>query len=244
MEAQRAFLEFLFDRGIGVKLVDGEEDVFFFRGAQAIGGDIEVAVIAFDGFADRFGEGNPIAKMLEMFRAALRIHERGDGAALGMAADNDVRNAEGFDGELDSGAGGVEAGVDVGGRDDVTDVFDDEKVAGFALGDEFSNDAGIGASDEQRVRLLAVAREAAKDFAIAAEFALLKPMNSFEQFLHEARESNLIESGGARKRLARRRREMAGFAQRLRMCEGTVDLQMAPPRETNRSQDMTTSAAS
>jgi hypothetical protein len=102
-----------------------------------------------------------------------------------MAADHDVGDTQNVDGKFNPRASRVVTGIHIGRRNEVADVLDDEKIAGFALRNQFGDHAGIRARDEKRVRLLAFAREAAKDLFIAAEFALLKPMNSFEQFLHE-----------------------------------------------------------
>src|SRR6185436_5794987 len=123
--------------------------------------------------------------MLEIVGSGLRFHQRRNGAALRMTAHDNVAHAERFDRELYSSAGRIVADIAVCRGNDVADVFDDEKVARLALRDEFGDDAGISACYKKRVRLLAVARKPAEHFLVTSEFALLKSMNSFEQFLHE-----------------------------------------------------------
>src|SRR6185369_8742250 len=104
--------------------------------------------------------------------------EGGDGAALRMAADDDVADLQEIHGELDGGGGGVGIALRAGGRDDVADVFDDEQVAWLALGDELSEDAGIATGDEQRVRVLSFLRQFAEQLAVIAELFGAKLMNA------------------------------------------------------------------
>ena len=108
------------------------------------------------------------------FRRA--VDEGGHGAALRVAADDDVAHAELVDGELDGGGGGIGVARDVGGWDDVADVFHDEEVARLALGDQFREDAGIGAGDEERVWVLFLARKSMEERAVTPELVLLEFM--------------------------------------------------------------------
>jgi hypothetical protein len=70
------------------------------------------------------------------------------------------------------------------GRNNVADVLHNEQVAGLAVGDELGQDAGIGARNEKRMRILAVLREAAKKFAIISEFVSTEFVDSFDEALH------------------------------------------------------------
>ena len=90
-------------------------------------------------------------------------------AALRMAADDDVADAQIFDGEFNRGGGGIGVARRAGGRNDVADIFDDEQIARLALRDEFRQHARIRAGDEQRVRVLALLRQFAEKLAVIAE---------------------------------------------------------------------------
>ena len=74
------------------------------------------------------------------------------GAAVGVAADNDVLDLERGDGVLDDGGDAAEHFA-VGGNH-VADVARDEDFAGAGLGEGLGIDAGVGAGDDQGVRLL------------------------------------------------------------------------------------------
>ena len=89
-----------------------------------------------------------------------------------MAADDDVADAQGFDGKFDGGGGGIGVAARAGGRDDVADVFDDEQIARLALRDEFRQHARIRAGDEQRVRILPLLRQLAEQLPVIAELVV------------------------------------------------------------------------
>ena len=91
---------------------------------------------------------------------ALRLEQGADGAAVAVAADDDVLHLEDHRGELDAGRDAVEAAADLERRHQVADVADDEQVAGQRAGQQVGDDAGVGAADEQRVRALAFVDQA------------------------------------------------------------------------------------
>ena len=66
-----------------------------------------------------------------------------------MGAEDDVLDLEVGDGELECGGG-----VDVGGRDDGSEVAVGENVAGLAAEDGGLGDAGVGAADPDFVVLV------------------------------------------------------------------------------------------
>ncbi len=69
-----------------------------------------------------------------------------NGAALGVAADDDVVHAQiHLYGKSDGGGGGVGIAPGRWRGNDVADVFNDEQITGFAVSDKLSSasDAGI-----------------------------------------------------------------------------------------------------
>jgi hypothetical protein len=103
-----------------------------------------------------------------------------------VAADDDIVHAQVFDGKFNRGRGGI--GI-AGGRsrwDDVADVFDDEQIAGLAMGDEFGQHAGIRARDEKGVGVLAALREPAKKPLIISELIVSEFMDAFDKLLHKS----------------------------------------------------------
>src|SRR5262249_10057819 len=68
---------------------------------------------------------------------------------------------------------------------DVADIFDDEQIAGLALGDELGEHARIRAGDEQRVRILSFLRQLAEQLAIIAKLFVAKFMNDFDELVHK-----------------------------------------------------------
>src|SRR5690349_14796527 len=112
------------------------------------------------------------------------IHQGHDGAALGMAANNDVVYLEHLDGELDGGGCGIGAAGHISGRHDVANVLEHEEVARLALGNQFGEDTGVAASDEERVRVLAFLGKPAEQAAVTAKLLGLEAMYSVNELLH------------------------------------------------------------
>ena len=114
------------------------EDVHAFAFVRA------VAVLLHHGLG-HFGMTQPGFDRRHLFQA-VRIEYRAHGAAVGVAANDDVLHAEGqyrvFDG---GGNAAVHLAV---GWHDVADVTGHEQIAGRTLGDQFRNDARVGAGDE------------------------------------------------------------------------------------------------
>jgi len=143
VEAQGAVGEAVLHAGIAVQIVEAEEDVFF-RGGGAAGIEIvEVSVIFFQRFQNGRGEFEPVAQMGRPLADGRMVEQHGNGAALGMAADDDVIHAQPVHGKFNGGSGGIGVAAGRGGWDDVADVFDNKEIAGLAVGDEFGQDAGI-----------------------------------------------------------------------------------------------------
>lgn len=141
MEAEGAVGEAFLDAGVAVEIVEAVKDVFF-RGGDAQGVVfVEVMVVFFQRFQNRRCELEPVAKVRRVVADFGVAKEGVDGATLGVAADDDVVHSEVDDGEFDGGGGGIGIAGGTGGRDDVADVFNNEQIARFALGDEFGEDA-------------------------------------------------------------------------------------------------------
>ena len=97
-----------------------------------------------------------------------------------MATDDDVIHAEIFHGEFNGRGGGVGIAHGGRGRDDVADVFYDEQVAGLAMSNEFSQDTGIRAGNEKRVRILSDLRETAKEFAVISKLIIAEFVDALD----------------------------------------------------------------
>jgi hypothetical protein len=138
-----------------------------------------MSVFAFDEGANGRDESHPIVQIGQV-RTGLIGHERSDRAALRVPADNNVGDAENFDGKFNARGSRVELSPAISRGDDVADVFDDEEVARVALSDQFRKNAGIGASDKKRVGLLSLAGQAAEHGAVLSKFFFTETMHSFE----------------------------------------------------------------
>ena len=105
-----------------------------------------------------------------------RLH----GAAVGVAAHDDVRHREGLHRVLD-GAG--LARRDARRRHDVAGVAQDEQVAGKRLRDQVRVDARVRAGDEEGFRLLPL-HEPPEEVALRAEHAALEAMDALDEVSH------------------------------------------------------------
>ena len=101
-----------------------------------------------------------------------------DGSAVGVAADDDVADAENFDCVFDGRGNAASHGALR--RNDVAGGAAEEHVAGLGLEDEVGDDARVGAGNEEDVGLLDVGEEvevvlhAGEDIAAEAGVALEK----------------------------------------------------------------------
>ncbi|MNF59668.1 hypothetical protein D3C84_412630 [compost metagenome] len=86
------------------------------------------------------------------FFQALGVQHRTHRTTIRMPADDDVMHTEGQHRVLD-GRGNTTVHLPVR-RHHVADVASHEQIARGALGDQFRNDARVGASDEHRARPL------------------------------------------------------------------------------------------
>jgi len=139
------------DGGMGLQGFDLHEDVFLDRGSEE-GFAGELAVFGLHDAAGGFGVLLPVGDGWH-FGDGGRVEHPFHGPAVRMAANDDVANLQGHDGEFDRGnlaaAGGAVS------RDQVAGVAEDEEIAGAGVGNEVGIDAGVGAGDEERLRLLA-----------------------------------------------------------------------------------------
>lgn len=107
------------------------------------------------------------------------------GAAVGVAADDDVRNLEDFEGVFKArGFAGV---FTVKGRHEVAGVTVDEEFTGGGVSDEGRVDAGVGAGDEERGGRLALGETLEKGFVLGEDVAL-KCNYTFADGLHRISE--------------------------------------------------------
>lgn len=153
----------------GLAVVPGLLDEVGVADVADLGDDVELAE---EVKAVGLGEGVELALVLAVeFAEVLEpvVEEtrrvggsgRADPAAVVMTADDDVLDAEGFDGELDDGLA-----VEVVGVDDVGDVAVDEDAAGLETDDVIGGDAAVSAADPEVFGVLLVG-EFSEDAGVA-----------------------------------------------------------------------------
>jgi hypothetical protein len=96
-----------------------------------------------------------------------RLEQGPDASAVGVAADDDVVDAEMADAVLDRGAHRIVGRIRR--RHDVGDVADLEQLAGIGAGDLRRRHGAVGAADPQEARLLLFLRQALIEGAVALE---------------------------------------------------------------------------
>src|SRR4029079_3685137 len=101
-----------------------------------------------------------------------------------MPANDNVAYTKDVHGEFDAGTGRIASLVGIWWRHNVTDVFDDEKIAWLALSNQFGEHAGIGTGDKQCMRFLTIPGKAPENLFVLSKLLLLEAMNSIKQFLH------------------------------------------------------------
>src|SRR5262245_14198499 len=99
------------------------------------------------------------------------------GAAMRVAAKDDVLHAKARDGEFTSHL--LAAPGRTVRRDDVAGVTKDEQLAGLGLGEEVRVDTRVGTGDEQRIGLLTV-RQPLEQLALRTEKVGLEVVNAFD----------------------------------------------------------------
>lgn len=148
MEADVAAFVGFGDRGVGFEVLDLHEDVELGENAEAFGGVVD----ALDLF-ELGSEGEPVGdggEFFDRFGGEDALH----GAAIGVAADDDVGDLEDGDGVFDGGRDAAHGGFVVDGGY-VAGVAFDEEFAWAGVGDEVGDDAGVRAGDHEGVGLLA-----------------------------------------------------------------------------------------
>lgn len=153
------------DAGVGTEVVELGEDVFLDHDDVAlVAGEIGVAE---GDAAGAFGMVEPGADDGHL-GDGIGVHGGMHGAAVGVAADDDVFNAEDHDGVFDGG-GNAAHGLAIGGHD-VAGVADGEEVTGFRVGDHVGDDAGVRAGDEEGAGELAGDEFIEKVLALGVNF--------------------------------------------------------------------------
>ena len=107
-----------------------------------------------------------------------------DAAAHGMAHDDDLRHLQNPNRELDRGAGAVECGVLLVGRNEVGDVADDEKLAGTHVEHHGGIDTAVGAGNDERFRALTALRQSLEPFAPAGPDSVTEAPIAAEKIFH------------------------------------------------------------
>ena len=102
--------------------------------------------------------------------------------AMGVAADDDVLDAESRHGVLDGRC--FPSMARTMRRDDVPGIAKDEEIAGLCLRQHGWDDARVGTGDEQGFGVLAL-RQLLKQPLQRNEILGLELMDSFNQFLHD-----------------------------------------------------------
>ena len=168
------------DRGMRPEVVELDEHVDFDSGSLPGVFALQVLVVFTDDAAGRFGVVEPIADRWESCRFG-RVEKGGHRPAVGMAADDDVFDAE--DGDRVFDAPFLSAARRAVGRDDVAGIAKDEQLAGLGLGDEIRVDAGVGAGDEQGEGILPL-RQALEQMSLGTEDVGLKVVYAVDEPLH------------------------------------------------------------
>ncbi|MNP08388.1 hypothetical protein D3C76_1004550 [compost metagenome] len=138
-------------RRVGAQVVELRHHVFLGEHAQGI--VVGATAVLLDHHLGHFGMAQPGLHRGHALQG-LGVEHRFHCAAIGVAADDDVVHAERHHRELDGG-GNAAVHLTVG-RHHVADVASDEEVAGGTLGDQFRDDARVGAGDEHRAGVLFV----------------------------------------------------------------------------------------
>ena len=120
--------------------------------------------------------GGDIGELFEGFRIEGAFHD----AAVGVAADDDFRDAQDAGGVF-QGGGDAADGLRIR-RDDVADDAADEEFAGFGLGEEAGVNAGICAGDEESVGTLAQG-EFFEEVLVLGVNVFLEAGNASEKFV-------------------------------------------------------------
>ncbi len=150
------------DRGVGLEVFELGDDVGVDKGGVE-GRNIGAVDAGRKEFPGWFNVAEPLsgegqARQVAGGAGVGGIGQNGlDRSAIGVATDDDVVDVEDFDGVLDGG--GDAAGHGAVGGDDIAGGAAEEHVAGLGLEDEVGDDAGVGAGDEEGVRLLHVGQE-------------------------------------------------------------------------------------
>ena len=154
------------DGRMGQQMLHLEADVLLDEGLD-LRGALDAGMERFDDAAGGFGVAEPARDGRHALEGGVvGLEQALHGAAIGMAADDDVLHAEGDDGVFDDGRDAAHH-LAVGGND-VTDVAADEHVARGRLGDHLGDDAAVGAGDEEGVGVLS-GGEAGELFALFRE---------------------------------------------------------------------------
>ncbi|CAI8737647.1 conserved hypothetical protein [Pseudomonas sp. IT-347P] len=133
-------------RRMGTQVLQLGDDVFLGEDRHAFFFVGAMTVVMHHGFRD-FGVAQPGFDCRHLFQA-VRVEYRTHGAAIGVAANDDVLHAQRQHRVFDRGGhAAVHLAVR---RDNVADVAGHEQIARRTLGDQFGDDARVGASDKHR----------------------------------------------------------------------------------------------
>ncbi len=131
------------------------------------------------------GEGafdmmQPAAGFGQLFQA-LAVERSLERAAVGVAAEDDVLYLQYFDCVLDGCGDAVDIIAAYG--DDVADAARKKEITGTGLEDEVRQNARVGASDEEPLRVLHLGQQM-KLLSLAGKAFAMKALMPFNQLLH------------------------------------------------------------
>lgn len=143
----------------------------------------EMLVVFFDEMPHRACQFEPFVEVGHRLGIGHSREKGCHGAALGVAANDDIADAKGVDGEFNGRGSAVRPGGGFGRRDDIAHIFDDKEVARLTLSDQFGQDPRVGTGDEQGVGILPFPGETVEKLLVAAQLFIPELMDPFDQFL-------------------------------------------------------------
>ncbi|KAF1030978.1 MAG: hypothetical protein GAK37_00990 [Pseudomonas sp.] len=165
-------------RRVRAQVLQLGDHVFFGQQRHALAFAGAIAVVLDHG-AGHFGMAQPGFDRGHFFQA-LGVEHCTHGAAIGMAAHDDVLHAKGQHGVLD-GRGHTAVHLPVG-RHHVAHVAGHEQVARGALGDQLGHDARVGAGNEHGPRALGRG-ELLEEFFLLGEDLVMKMQKTVNNVL-------------------------------------------------------------
>ena len=167
--------------GVAAQMRQLKNDILFHKAVKLFA-IVCRAAASFDHRVCSGGMTNPFLDRWHGVESAFGREVRLHRAAVGVAANDDVCNAEAHDGIFDRG--GHAAVYPLPGRYDVARIADHEQFAGLGLGDEFRYHTAVGTAYHQSRGALPVAPEGLEALLVFGIDRIAKPRHAFHQLFH------------------------------------------------------------